>query len=129
MNDKVRGVLENARKYGDRIRVFYGDPETGRDWCEEHGVMGYVARSVGPEKVYILLANSRAIGGLPILVDNVIKVTIDKRVVYQHPKYNLGEFEIRGRDVYRDGKLLARFESEDKARRYVEFLRGNRNRI
>jgi len=32
--------LENARITRSRIRIFYGDRLTGKDWLEEHAVVG-----------------------------------------------------------------------------------------
>ncbi|MFH1740063.1 MAG: hypothetical protein ABIH23_13720, partial [bacterium] len=51
------GVVEILEKYRDRstrIRVFYGDTITGRDWMEENDTMGIVGRSSGQIKVPLL---------------------------------------------------------------------------
>ena len=60
-----------------RVRLFLGDPETGRDWGEENDVTGYVGRSTGPSKVPLLLATRRSMGGGAILVDCVLRMLVD----------------------------------------------------
>lgn len=40
---KVARILEQSRLTGQRIRIFYGDVETGRDWLDEYDVNCHVA--------------------------------------------------------------------------------------
>jgi len=44
-------ALEYARQKGKRVRLFYGDPQTGRDWAKEYGVVGRVAMANGKPQV------------------------------------------------------------------------------
>src|SRR3990172_8141048 len=116
----VINALESARVSRTRIRIFYGDTETGKDWGEEHHVIGTIGHSMGPVKIPILLNSVRSLGGPGILDNSIVKVMIvaDKRVVYQHPQYNLGTLTIKTSDpkgeypyeVYRDGENIANFE-------------------
>ncbi len=46
-NTKASKILEGAIGTGKILRVFYGDPETGRDWGEENDVTGFISRSGG----------------------------------------------------------------------------------
>jgi len=136
--DAVIQVLEQARMSRARIRVFYGDVETGRDWMEEHDVMGTVGRSTGQMKAPIMIHTERSISG-PIILDNcIVRITIDKRDVYRHPKYNLPELELREHSapdivpvqpfsVFADGKEQARFKELEQAERWVKFIKGERN--
>jgi hypothetical protein len=133
--DKVVNTLENARKYNERIRVFYGDRETGRDWKEEYDIIGYIGRSIGRIKIPLLIANSRSMGGGGILCDCIVKITIDKRIVYKHPDYYLGELTLT-RDnlpegyiegVNIDGERHANFRKEGQTERWIEFMKGERN--
>ncbi len=125
--DVVR-VLENARASGDRIRIRDGETKTGRDWLEEWGVEGRVGRSMGPDKIPILLHNRRSMGGGAILDHCIVRI-IDmktKRVLYSHPKYYRPELVIRQAEaggyekaVYADGKLHAQFKTREQANRWI----------
>lgn len=116
-----------------RVRLFLGDPETGRDWGEENDVTGYVGRSTGPSKVPLLLATRRSMGGGAILVDCVLRMLVDGRETYRHPLYTAPVWESREGteptrpcEVWRDGKVNARFESPAARERWLAFMRGDR---
>ena len=109
--DMVIQILDNAMKNHERIRVFYGDADTGCDWCDFFDTIGYVGRSTGYMKAPLLLNNSRSIGGTSILDGSIVKITIDKVVVYQHLNYHLDESKFDGLN--------------DKQ---IDFLKGKRNR-
>ena len=59
---KVRRILEQYRKSGKAIRLFYGDVERGEDWLEENDVVGKIGRSSGTFKIPILLQNGESWG-------------------------------------------------------------------
>jgi hypothetical protein len=90
-HDEVVNVLENAMANHIRIRVYYGDAKTGRDWDESYDVTGYVGRSTGKVKVPLLVYNSRSLGGTAILDHCIVKIvrTAGKSLLYQHPNYHL----------------------------------------
>ncbi len=131
-------VLERARQNRTRLHVSYGDAATGKDWLEEFDAHGYAARSMGPIKVPLLVANRRSMGGGAILDHCIVRIrsSAGGRILYQHPDYHFGNLVIRpkaepvtlpdGRtlniDVIRDGQLHASFESVEKARRWVHKL-------
>lgn len=142
---KVAAIIEDARIHGRRIRLFYGDTETGRDWMEEHDVMGTIGRSMGPVKIPILMCNKRSMCG-PGILDHCIVKIVDLRsgrketggyVVWQHPKYKVPNLEMISHtdpnvpkyhySVLRDGETVARFKKQKQAIRYMEFMRGDRN--
>jgi hypothetical protein len=139
--EKVVSILENARNNRTRIRVFYGDSETGKDWMEEHDVIGYIGRSTGRIKIPLLIPNGRSSGGGGILDDCIVKITQNKEVVYQHYNYNIGDFRIK---QITDDNLIKQgythsvldnenaggyFKSEAKANNYKFFMQGLRNAI
>lgn len=131
---KVAYILERARDEGHRLRLFYGDAETGRDWLEECDTMGTIGRSTGTIKVPLLIRNARSSGGPAILDHCIVKITRNHEVLYEHPKYHTGELQVIyfAADAYpwkvaRLGNIVAGFTDEGKARRFKSFLQGNRN--
>lgn len=109
--DSVIQILDGAMKNHERICVFYGDTETGRDWMEIYDTIGYVSRSCGNVKIPLLIKNSRSIGGPCIFDGSIVNVTIDKVVVYQHPNYYIDESNFDG-----------------LTEKQIMFLKGERNR-
>ena len=88
---RVVNILENLRHNGSRLRIHYGDTDTGRDWMDENDVTGYVGRSGGSIKIPLLIHNSRSSGGGGILDHCIVKITTTcqpKRTLYIHPKYH-----------------------------------------
>jgi len=86
----VVDILERCRLNRTRIRVHYGDTETGEDWGEVNDVLGYVGRSCGPRMIPILVHNTRSLGGARILDHRIVKITTSKgkRLLFQHPNYH-----------------------------------------
>ena len=138
--DAVIRVLENAMRANKRIRIFYGDTETGRDWMEIYDITGTIGRSCGQNKIPLLIKNSRSYGGGAILTDCIVKITIDKEVVYKHPKYYLPEMEIKEANdtlkaegyfysVFADGKNTYNCKTLKQAENEVAFHKGLRNKF
>ena len=111
-NNKIIEVLENARKNGARIRVFYGDTITGEDWLEDNDTIGAISRTFGNVKSPILLKRKNSTGGGLILTENIVKITIDKKIYYIHDKYHIN-FD----------KLTSDYEKKN-----IEFFKGNTNK-
>lgn len=133
---KVNHVLLNARDSHMRIRVFYGDPETGRDWCEEFDTIGYVGKSTGKEPVPLLIPFRNSLGGSPINTEHILKITLScnpKEVLYQHPNYKKPVTVINSatNSLYINGKLYSTFEpgteNLKRACRLAAFLEGSKN--
>ena len=137
--EKVKQVLESELHSDNRIRVFFGDQETGKDWEEEHKTIGYVGRSNGIEPILILLNNNRSMYGGAILTNCIIKITKNGRVLYQHPNYHQNKHSVGlpfnegyAESVYQekeDGtiELVAQFKKIGQAQRWVDFIEGRRN--
>lgn len=136
---QVIDVLESARHSKQRLRLHYGDQETGRDWLEEHDVVGYIGRSTGPIKVPLMIHNRRSLGGPALLDRCIIKIRSTGKhggVLYQHPNYHTETFTFEScRLALPDGRVLtcavlvngqehARFETEAMARRWVARMTG-----
>lgn len=136
--DEVIRVLDSARQNRTRLHISLGDTASGRDWLEEFESHGYVSRSMGPEKVPLLVSNRRSLGGGAILDHCIVRIRTSAggRVLWQHPSYHHGQLQIRqktepvtlpdGRtltvDVLRDGEIQAAFENVNQARRYIRKL-------
>jgi len=134
--DSVIAILESARCSYQRLRLFYGDPTTGRDWMDEHDTTGQIGRSMGPRKIPLLLRNNRSTGGGALLDDRVIKITSAGRTCYQHPQYQVPvlvvvcrkDYGVGPADVYRDRELVATFPSFTIADKWAQYMEGKRNR-
>ena len=128
-NEKVINILLDAMKHKDRIRVFFGDAESGADWCEAYDTIGTIGLSMGPNKVPLLIHSIRSMGGDAIATDSIVKITRNKKVIYQHPKYNCN-IKIDGDYIVdNNGKNVSYFctKDENKRKRFFEFLKGERN--
>ena len=138
--------LETSKQRGQRIRVFYGDTATGRDWLEEHDTMGVVSRSSGDVKIPLIIPRQHSFGGSALLDHCIVRIMTQDgsgkyTEVYRHPKYYQPAFalsitgiyeELRRQgyvsSVYADGENIANFKDADKARRWVAFIKGERHR-
>ena len=129
----VREILEQARKDGTRLRLFYGDTETGRDWLEEYDLLGRIGRSTGILKVPLLIAGKQR--GGPAILDHCIVRIIDvdaQRELFRIWNYHLPQFTVRYERgaqykaaVYADGDLHARFATPAKAYAWIAFMQGD----
>jgi hypothetical protein len=128
-NESVINILLDAMKHKDRIRVFFGDAESGTDWCETYDTMGTIGTSCGMTKIPLLIHSIRSTGGDAILTDSIVKITRNKKVIYKHPNYNCN-IKIDGDYIVDDnGKNVSHFwtKDENKRKRFYEFLKGTRN--
>ena len=134
MNETLEEVLNKLYKNQKRVRIFYGDPQTGKDWCELHDTQGVVSRSTGKTPVYLLVNRNSSLGGGAILVDNIVKITVNKQAVYEVDTYQMPTFEIEGNpftgfSVYRGNELFFTNKDRLKCENLVKFLQGERNRL
>lgn len=139
-DDKVIQVLTNAHESRDRIRLVYGDPKTGKDWLEENDVIGRVGCSTGEQKIPLLIANERSMGGGGILTANILKIVrvSNKQVLYQHDKYiepklKIDYIRVAGIDKHyvdnmTTGDAQAIFKTHDAAIKYIDFMLCKRMR-
>jgi len=89
---EVVNILENNRlsHRGKRLKIYYGNTETGKDWNEIYDISGYIGRSTGSIKIPLLIHNKRSMGGSGILDHCIVKITETTKpykVLYQHSKY------------------------------------------
>jgi len=92
----VKRVLERARNDETKVRIFLGDPDTGRSWLEENDTIGRIGRSTGIFKVPLLIEEGEC-GGDAILTANVIRIMdVDTgKDLYRHKKWHTPEMQIR----------------------------------
>ena len=137
--DKVKTVLTECYNKQCRIRIWYGDNNTGMSWMDEYDVIGTIGRSTGQQKIPLLIKNSRSSGGGGILCHCIIRIDVisSKRTVYEHPLFyvpSLGVYPNLDEDtkakypfiVLKYGTIQARFKSEKQAKNYVDFMTGKR---
>lgn len=137
-------VLLKALQSKKRVRLYYGDRVTGLDWLEEYDTMGYIKfkTSHSGMKSLILVSRKDSTGGNLIPTGAVVKITLDKTVIYQAQNYTLPRFdvvpinEVHGGSAYRaevrvfkDGAWVVqgKFGSMAKARAYIQFISGIKN--
>ena|SRR5688572_4425388 len=89
--DKVIQVLDYAHNNNLRLRFYFGDNITGRDWEETSDIKGYVGSSTGKIKIPLVIYNKRSFGGMWLMDDRLVKIetTKGKRLLYIHPNYHI----------------------------------------
>lgn len=150
---KVERILQRAINATPTVlRLFYGDAQTGRDWCEEWSAVGAIGRTAGTYKVPLVLEALRdsngertfAKYGDSINTASVLRIIdVDSgRELYRHESYQVPEFEVRaatgtaaaaGLDfsvvrLEADGTqpTLANFKTRYEADDYIAFMRGHK---
>jgi len=137
--DKVKTVLTECYNNQCRVRVWYGDTDTGLSWMDEYDTMGTIGRSTGQQKIPLLIKNSRSNGGGGILCHCIIRIDVisSKRTIYKHPLFYVPLLTVATNNdndtknkypfiVLKDNGLQARFKSEKQATNYVDFMISNR---
>lgn len=105
-DDEVAVRLEIARVNNTRVRVYYGDKDTGRSWLDEWHMMGTIGRSCGQIKIPLMIASARSMGG-PGLLEHCIVAIQDvktKRWEYRHPKFFVPPMAVR--EIEKPGNRL-----------------------
>lgn len=122
----LQNLITNLNKTRARVRVWYGDINTGTAWPEEFEVLGYIGRSTGQHKIPLLVNNARSYGGGALLVSSIVRIdTTCGRVLYKHPTFEHG-ITLEGLNVYAHGALHARCKTESQAAKLAAFLIGER---
>ena len=130
--DKVKRIINRLIHTDEVVRLFCGDPQTGKMDVTDFEVMGRVGRSGGILKVPLLLEEDSGFGG-PIPDDRILRIirVSDRKVLYSAPAFVLPTFSIFERDdkdypygVNVDGVLHAGFSTYAKACAWVAFMAG-----
>jgi hypothetical protein len=138
-SDKVKNALIDCYHSKARIRVWYGNTNTGESWLEEYDTIGTVGRSTGQQKTPLLIKNSRSSGGGGILTNCITRIDVisSKRTIYKHPLFyvpTLGVYPNLDEEtnikypfiVLKNGTIQALFKTKGQAHRYIDFMTGER---
>jgi hypothetical protein len=140
---KVVGALEKARINNIRIRIFYGNVNTGESYISENDIVGYVGRKDGAIKFPLLLYQKDTQYGFGILDQDIVKITTSKtvngRILYEHPKFHAPEMLIKEAtqdlkekgyhaSVFSKGENVANFKTDAQAQNFIAFIKGETNR-
>jgi len=97
--DVVIEIIEEAlnSQRSIKLRIYFGDTVSGKDWGETSDNIGYIGRSSGEIKVPLLLKSTKSSGGGSLLDHCIVKIEKIKRhthcpsyhEVYRHPKYHI----------------------------------------
>lgn len=123
-------VLFDLMGTDTRVRVFLG--KDGNVWPEQWDVLGRIGVSTGEKPCFLLVHNTRSMGGGAIMVDSVMGIQTTKGVwLYKHPQFDLGEWAVAkdgdGWIACMNGEGQAYcFKTEQKALNYCSFMKGER---
>jgi hypothetical protein len=148
VDPEVIKILNRCEEQRFRIRITYGDRTTGRSWLEEHSIMGTIGRSMGPMVSPLLIERDNSMGGGLISPSNIIRIqNRSGQDLYRHPLFHVPPMEIRKREpseieyantrwgkreltheVLVDGEVHAAFHDAVRAKKWIEFMQGKRQR-
>lgn len=143
---EVKNCIAESYNTKRKIRIHYGCTVTGGLWLEEHDVIGKIGRSTGEVKIPLLIeGNSDGGGGILDrciigIQDAKTKEWLYRSKVYTEPDLNIRPCNV---SITRKGKPVklthivvrgayeeqAAFESLEKAKNYIAFMRGERMRV
>jgi hypothetical protein len=133
--ERVKELLKLLNFSRRRVRIWYGDKETGRAWNEERHVTGTIGRSSGYSKIPLMIPNRRSLGGPALLDDCIIRIDDinDRKTLYRHPNFHVDLHKI-GHEVLgqrKDGTFFvqARFNHPLQADNYIKFMTGERYKL
>lgn len=140
----VIDVLKRAKYQGFRIRIHYGNRETGRSDLSEFEIMGTIGSSMGPLKVPLLIQRAYSMGGGAISTGRIVRIqSMSGKDLYRHPTFYVPSMRVVKRqeplqqrnhfpplthEVWVNEEAHAAFASEQRARMWIEFMQGNRQR-
>lgn len=80
----VRDILEHSRQYQQRIKIYYGDTKTGKEWGDVESCI--VGRSFGGKiSIPLAIKTKRSCGGGGLLDNCIVKITATTkphRIIY-----------------------------------------------
>lgn len=134
----LKNVLEACRRDGTRVRLWYGDRQSGRSWMNENDVYGTIGRSGGTIRIP-LICPPRSSSGSGLLDGSIVRIddVIARKTLWAHRKFHLPEtvlqaisppMETDGQryvvEALVEGKTHARFGSWDEAGHWLAMQSG-----
>ncbi len=128
----VIDVLEAARQNRTKLRVYYGDAATGKDWGEENDTIGRVGRSTGTVKIPLLVAPGEDGGGalLDRCIVRIREANAGGKELYRHHNYKQCVYRIVNSDkrpeylynVLRDEQVYSRHKTYPEAEKLLFYF-------
>lgn len=87
MKKQIKDILEEAIKKNLWVRLFYGNKNTGLDWCKIEGLSGYIKKADSIQDIYLIVNDNKS----TVIDDDIVKIIMDKSLVYIHDNYHLPE--------------------------------------
>lgn len=140
VDDSLLNTLEALRQSRRRVRVWYGDKDTGRAWLEEFDVTGTIGRSTGSIKIPILVNNKRSWGGGALSVGSIVRIDdiATHTIRWKHENFRVEKLELQQTEICKDypysvmqtkdtGAVenVANFKTEEQAKRWISFMTGD----
>lgn len=128
-DEKIKNVVSVLVNSDSRIRLFLMD-NTGYYIPEEYDTMGYIRKT---SNGYPLLVNNRRSLGGGLFPNNVGKIidTKTKKVLFVSSKFKMGFFNLFKQDdifcVSYNDTIIAIFKEQEKAIKFIAFIKGERN--
>jgi len=135
----VIAILERAISIGSRLRLWFGDTETGKASDQKYDVVGFIGRGASQISLPLLLPSIDSHGGVPISDHQIVAIARGPGNVfaYEHPTLDLGIWtRIAAIDpastndyieaVLVDGKIHSHHKSPVQADHMIEFMTGLR---
>jgi hypothetical protein len=127
---EVKHALALAEETQQRIRLWYGNPETGESFEVEVDNIGYVSTNVwGLAEFPVLVHNSRTDIGVRIPTWAIVKATVNGVMVYRHPQFSQPKYTVAADMVLIGEDIHRQFKSEAAAQRWVEWMYGKRTSL
>ncbi|MGO9443465.1 MAG: hypothetical protein ACLPXB_01670 [Thiobacillaceae bacterium] len=119
--------------HDQKLRLFFGNRETGQCWLEENDVLGFIGRSMGPMRIPILLANRNILLGDCVRIlgmASVLHPQLGQVIILLAPKLFRGlcvddAEDAGGQDAAAAGtEPIARFKTPRERARWLAFMQG-----
>lgn len=129
-NEVCNILLQACYDYTTRLRLYYSLPETGECLMFEDGTLGYIGKSI-QDGTPMLIPSMRS-NGLPIRDHLIMKITMGKNTLYQHPLFHMPSVTVgitpeTKHIVYIGNSEWGYCTTEKRAQRLALFMLGIRN--
>jgi len=131
----VIAILERAISIGSRLRLWFGDTETGKASDQKYDVVGFIGRGASQISLPLLLPSIDSHGGVPISDHQIVAIARGPGNVfaYEHPTLDLGIWTKGPADsedyieaTFVDGEMWSQHRSPGQADHLIEFMTGLR---